>query len=67
MELIFNRKKLWEIPKPALGNRVQRPLFERCRRWFYNEFYTTGHKISDPVVENITINTKAASSRNCTM
>lgn len=57
MELIFNRKKLWEIPKPT-GNRVQRPLFERVSQTkFYNEFYSTGHKIFDPTwYENITIN-----------
>lgn len=57
MELIFNRKKLWEIPKPT-GNRVQRPLFERVSQTkFYNEYYSTGHKIFDPTwYENITIN-----------
>lgn len=47
MELEFNRKKYWEVPKPT-GDRVARPAFDRVTQVkFYNEFYPTGHKIFD--------------------
>ena len=47
MELIFNKKKLWEIPKPT-GDRAIRPQYDRVTQAkFYNEYFPTGHKIFD--------------------
>jgi len=48
MELTFNSKKLWEIPKPS-GDRAARPSYDRVTQVkFYNEYYPTGHKIFNP-------------------
>ena len=56
MELIFNKKKLWQLPKPT-GDRSARPQYEKVTQVkFYNEYYPTGHKIFNPSwYENITI------------
>ena len=52
MELTFNSKKLWEIPKPS-GDRAARPSHDRVTQVkFYNEYYPTGHKIFNPAWYN---------------
>jgi len=60
MDLMFNNKKFWEIPKPT-GSKVSHPAYDRVTQVkFYNEYFSTGHKIFDPSwYENITINDEA--------
>lgn len=47
MELKFNNKKYWELPKPT-GDKALRPQFNRVTQVkFFNEYFATGHKIFD--------------------